>query len=517
MKPVFSVTLISVLFGLIVAAQGQNLLTNGDFETPATTPSPIPGWTQSGTSQIKEEMEGATSGTQDAAFNIGHDSQGSVLSQSFATTAGHTYLLSFDAGIFGVPTGTLSLQVLVIGSSNQTLASRTVIPPVANTTTPSAVTFRHYQSTFVANSSTTVLQFTDQGTGNLDADTILDTVSVVEIPTQPNLVTNGDFETSPFNTTGMVTGWNVGGNVSDQSDEGATTGTHSAALDVGGDSVGNTLSQTFNTTAGTVYVLDFDAGIFGQPSGNPLQLRVQVTGPGSLLDQTVNPPVTGLDLADFQHYTFTFTAGASMTTLQFSDQGGSNAAADVVVDTVTVAASAAPTTPTPTPSSTPSATPTSTPSATPTPTTTPPRPTPTPKPPRPTPTPKPPRPTPTPKPSPSVSSAISFQVSVSPKKIDEGGTATFTIMLSRTAPSSTVVNYTLGGSAVLGQDYTLSGTTGQVTIPAGQTSATVILTALKDNVAENNEMVTLTLSGPTKGKKFASVMIEKQKTKGKGH
>jgi hypothetical protein len=144
-------------------------------------------------------------------------------------------------------------------------------------------------------------------------------------------------------------------------------------------------------------------------------------------------------------------------------------------------------------------------------TATPPRPTPTPKPPNP------PRPTPTPKPSPSASSAISFQISVSPKKIDEGGTATFTIMLSRTATSSTVVNYTLGGSAVLGQDYTLSGTTGQVTIPAGQTSATVMLTALKDNLAENNEMVRLTLSGPTKGKKFASVMIEKQKTKGKGH
>ena len=91
-------------------------------------------------------------------------------------------------------------------------------------------------------------------------------------------------------------------------------------VDVAGDSIGNTLSQTFNTTAGTVYVLDFDAGIFGEPSGNPLQLRVQVTGPGTLLDQTVNPPVTGLGLADCQHYTFTFTAGASTTTLQFSDR-----------------------------------------------------------------------------------------------------------------------------------------------------------------------------------------------------
>src|SRR5205814_3407602 len=212
MKSIFSVISSSLLLGFVVVTHGQNLLTNGDFETPATTPSPIPGWTLSGTSQIKEEMEGVTSGTQDAAFNIGHDSQGSILSQSFATAAGHTYLLSFDAGIFGQPTeGPLALQMMVIGSANQTLASRTVYPPNANTVTPSSVVFRHYQTTFIANSSTTVLQFTDQGTGNLNADTILDTVSVVETPTQPNLVSNGDFETGPFNTS-TVTGWTVGGN-----------------------------------------------------------------------------------------------------------------------------------------------------------------------------------------------------------------------------------------------------------------------------------------------------------------
>jgi hypothetical protein len=175
MKSIFSVTFVSALFGFIVAAQGQNLLTNGDFETPATTPSPIPGWTQSGTSQIKEEMEGATSGSFDAAFNIGHDSQGSVLAQSFATTAGHTYLLSFDAGVFGVPTGTLSLQVMVIGSGNQTLASRTVIPPVANTNTPA------YLPEHLHGQQHHRFAVYDLGMGNLDADTILDTVSVVEI------------------------------------------------------------------------------------------------------------------------------------------------------------------------------------------------------------------------------------------------------------------------------------------------------------------------------------------------
>jgi hypothetical protein len=40
------------------------------------------------------------------------------------------------------------------------------------------------------------------------------------------------------------------------------------------------------------------------------------------------------------------------------------------------------------------------------------------------------------------------------------------------------VFYTMGGSAILGTDYTLSGTFGQATIPAGQSQAEVELHAL---------------------------------------
>src|ERR1700745_1337924 len=93
-----------------LSAQAQNLISNVDFETPATTPAPIPSWAISGTSQIKEEMEGATTGSFDAALNIGHDSQGSVLSQSFTTVVGKAYIVDFDSGIFGTPTGTLQLN-----------------------------------------------------------------------------------------------------------------------------------------------------------------------------------------------------------------------------------------------------------------------------------------------------------------------------------------------------------------------------------------------------------------------
>ena len=41
------------------------------------------------------------------------------------------------------------------------------------------------------------------------------------------------------------------------------------------------------------------------------------------------------------------------------------------------------------------------------------------------------------------------------------------------------VHYSMSGTAQVGSDYTLSGTFGQVTIPAGQTSSTVTLHALQ--------------------------------------
>jgi hypothetical protein len=49
--------------------------------------------------------------------------------------------------------------------------------------------------------------------------------------------------------------------------------------------------------------------------------------------------------------------------------------------------------------------------------------------------------------------------------------------LSHTASENVIVHYVMSGQARLDTDYTLSGTPNQVTIPAGETSATVTLTA----------------------------------------
>jgi hypothetical protein len=50
----------------------------------------------------------------------------------------------------------------------------------------------------------------------------------------------------------------------------------------------------------------------------------------------------------------------------------------------------------------------------------------------------------------------------------------------------------MSGTAVFGSNYSLSGTPGQVTIPAGSTSATVILT--ESSVGKRGKTATMSLN-----------------------
>jgi hypothetical protein len=97
-------------------------------------------------------------------------------------------------------------------------------------------------------------------------------------------------------------------------------------------------------------------------------------------------------------------------------------------------------------------------------------------------------PTPTPVPAPTIT------ISSSPAMVNEGGSAAFTISASTVNPSQPVtVNFAMGGKTINGVDYTLSEIFGQVTIPAGTSSATVTLNALTDNLKEKREKAIMTL------------------------
>ena len=142
-------------------------------------------------------------------------------------------------------------------------------------------------------------------------------------------------------------------------------------------------------------------------------------------------------------------------------------------------------TPTPTPTATPTATSTPTPTATPS-------------------------ATPTPSASPVATPRIT--VTASPTTVSPGGDATYTISASTINPSQvTPVNYFMGGKAILGSDYTLSGTAGEADIPAGASSTTVTLHAIAGVPTRKGEKAILFLNsgnGYTVAKpKKAAVLI----------
>ncbi len=329
------------------APPGQNLITNGDFETPPFFDrGTVAGWTVEGHGHIMElEGEGITSGLYSASFDEGDDSQGNVLYQAFPTVAGQTYILEFDSGIIGQPANSSQLHFEVTGDSS--LYDEISGVPTANTTDPSQIEFHHFFRMFTADSSVTTLRFTDIGVGNAYADLVVDTVSVIAQPSPTPAPTpttlplvNGNFENWPFNYPGVIADWTVSGNGHIESiTEGGTSGPHSAGFSVGGDSFDNVLSQTFFTVPGQVYTLDFDAGVSGITSGNPLQLKAEIVGSSPSFADTITPPdahTTHPSKVIFDHYHYTFVAGGTTATVQFTDLVGANPGADLMLDTVSI-------------------------------------------------------------------------------------------------------------------------------------------------------------------------------------
>lgn len=70
----------------------------------------------------------------------------------------------------------------------------------------------------------------------------------------------------------------------------------------------------------------------------------------------------------------------------------------------------------------------------------------------------------------------------------------FTIARTTTS-GSVVVNYTIGGTATSGSDF--SALAGSATIPNGSSTVTVTVSPIDDSTAENNETVILTLTSGT--------------------
>ncbi|KAA2240329.1 T9SS type B sorting domain-containing protein [Chitinophaga agrisoli] len=93
--------------------------------------------------------------------------------------------------------------------------------------------------------------------------------------------------------------------------------------------------------------------------------------------------------------------------------------------------------------------------------------------------------------------SLALSVNNAADAAEPGINSSFNISLAPgiTSTEDVTVNYAISGTAVNGTDYNVSGVS--VVIPAGQTSATVPVTVINDQIIEGSETVVLTLNGGT--------------------
>lgn len=215
------------------------------------------------------------------------------------------------------------------------------------------------------------------------------------------------------------------------------------------------------------------AGTVVDPSGSATILWKLYSGPAPVNFANPNSATTLVNFSQTGTYTFELSADDAVHAVAY----------DAVI--INVDGGSPTPTPTATPTATPSATPSPTPAITPTPTATP----------TPTPSATPaPSPTATPTPSSTPTSTPTITVSVSPGSVLEGNDATFTILSSGAVLQPLTVHYSMRGTALNGSDYTLSGTPGNLTIGAGQNSASVTIHSIADHVKEKSETAAMVLT-----------------------
>jgi hypothetical protein len=140
--------------------------------------------------------------------------------------------------------------------------------------------------------------------------------------------------------TNSLPGWNVGTNGRVELLNSVSTsistvdGLQLLIFNSGNEAPGGTISQTFNTTAGQVYVVTFSVGRAG-PGGGTMSLLAQVTSDtgasiGSL--QGVSPATPGYG----SESTFSFIASTPVSTLTFLDNSSTTGSVDLLLDDVSV-------------------------------------------------------------------------------------------------------------------------------------------------------------------------------------
>ena len=184
------VLLLLTFLSLFVGSTSGDLIQNGSFEDGGSIPSD---WVVSG-NMGTTTLQGETDGLRALAFSIGNVPSNGVLSQTFNTTAGEEYRLSFDFGKYAInqPNQIARLEVGVFdgtGFTGTQILDEIVIDdspgPGDPNSTDSPDVYSSFEFSFNAANSLTTLRFTDVSDAQVSGggfDAMLDNVVVTAIP-----------------------------------------------------------------------------------------------------------------------------------------------------------------------------------------------------------------------------------------------------------------------------------------------------------------------------------------------
>jgi hypothetical protein len=143
-------------------------LINGSFE------SGVAPWSTSGVVRVStSQTTGASDGVAYAAFNYGQQIPSGVLSQTFATTPGQRYSLTFDLGAFSLVNKDQQRVLVAVNGSSALLSQvRSVYAP------GNGSAYVPQSLSFTADSTAATLKFTDVSTVTKDVDLLIDRVQV---------------------------------------------------------------------------------------------------------------------------------------------------------------------------------------------------------------------------------------------------------------------------------------------------------------------------------------------------
>jgi MSHA biogenesis protein MshQ len=315
----------------------------GNFTTLGVGNTSISGWTVvSGSIDYIGSYWSAAQGSRSLDL-VGSGSIGGI-QQTFDTVAGTNYTVTFQYA--GNPACAPSVKPLSVSVAGRTF---NYTFNTAGTST-SSMGWITTSFTFTATASSSTLTFISDTSPSNACGAALDNVQVsvggvVTPPPPVQAFQNGGFELASvvpgqFNTMSggdtRITGWTVIGNDINYIGTYWVPSEGNRSIDMLGQNSTGGVAQTFATTPGAIYDVQFD--LAGNPTGGPANKSMTVSAAGATQTFSFDTTNRSTGSMGWATQTFTFTATGSTTTLSFlaSSPGNSNCCWGTALDNVRV-------------------------------------------------------------------------------------------------------------------------------------------------------------------------------------